>query len=57
MSKDVEKLGKCSKCQSEYSERYDAYYCKKCDRWLEKACSDENCSFCTNRPSRPSKGV
>lgn len=36
------------------SERYDAYFCQPCDRWLEEKCGDANCWFCPRRPDRPS---
>lgn len=35
------------------SEEYDAYYCPNCNKWLEGACSDPECSFCVERPERP----
>lgn len=46
---------KCNKCENKasYSEKYDVYYCKNCNIWLEKKCSDSNCEFCTNRPDSP----
>lgn len=31
-----------------YSERYDAYYCKLCDLWLEPRCGLE-CNICRGR--------
>jgi hypothetical protein len=37
----------------DYSEKYDAYFCSKCNSWLEKKCSDPNCYYCPNRPERP----
>lgn len=46
----------CENCSTEgkYNERWDAYYCKKCDAWSEKKCSDTNCFFCHRRPEKPS---
>lgn len=38
-----------------YSERWDAYYCKKCDKWIEAACRDPDCEFCKGRPEKPSQ--
>jgi hypothetical protein len=35
------------------NEMYDAYYCEKCNAWLEEACDDPNCMFCKNRPEKP----
>lgn len=48
---------KCEKCLATgfYDSMYDAYYCKACDEWLEKACSDHNCYFCNKRPDHPSR--
>lgn len=47
----------CSDCAGEtaYSWFYDAYYCVKCDEWLEKACGEKDCwCNCGIRPERPS---
>jgi hypothetical protein len=35
-------------------ERYDAYACIECDKWLESDCDDPACAFCAMRPPRPS---
>ncbi len=50
------KKERCIHCNNKrnYSDKYDAYYCKKCDYWLEKICCDKNCDFCENRPKYPS---
>jgi hypothetical protein len=37
-----------------YSFRFDAFYCERCDRWLEEACEDKRCIFCAERPELPS---
>ena len=34
---------------------YDAYYCEKCDFWLEDKCGDPRCNYCPQRPEKPSK--
>lgn len=49
---------KCSICEikSSYSEKHDAYYCKKCNKWLEKGCKDKTCEFCSKRPKTPLRG-
>ena len=54
MSKDI--MAVCDDCngEREYSIRFDAYYCKLCDKWLEIMCGDPNCAFCTERPLFPS---
>lgn len=36
-------------------EKYDAYYCPKCDAWLEGQCDDPLCRFCPGRPTNPSE--
>lgn len=38
-----------------YSQKHDAYYCKICNKWLEKRCSSEpqSCELCNGRPRRP----
>jgi len=38
---------------SYYFEKYDSYFCPKCNRWLDEQCSDPNCEFCVNRPDIP----
>ena len=45
----------CSKCGTlvSYNEQFDTYYCKKCNVWLEPACSDKNCEYCSKRPKKP----
>jgi hypothetical protein len=46
----------CDVCgTSDYNELYDAYYCIKCDKWLEPKCNDVDCSICLKRPSKPSE--
>ena len=37
-----------------YDDAFDAYYCEKCDYWLEKICPDKECEFCKYRPKYPS---
>ena len=39
----------------EFDDFYAAYYCKKCDFWLEDKCEDPLCLFCKQRPEKPSK--
>ncbi len=55
----VSRDGKCPLCGSEekYNSRYDAFYCDKCDRWLEEACGSPLCYYCATRPNRPSIAV
>lgn len=47
----------CDKCGSErqYSNKYDAYYCELCNKWLERTCSDSECEYCKDRPEKPSQ--
>lgn len=33
--------------------KYDALCCVSCNEWLEKACSDPDCPFCSRRPQTP----
>ena len=37
----------------EYSQQYDADFCRRCDCWRESACRDPACEFCARRPARP----
>ncbi|MEW2353678.1 hypothetical protein [Spirillospora sp. NPDC029432] len=48
--------GSCPRCggRQEYSDPFDAALCPRCDEWREPACPDPQCSFCRNRPLRPS---
>jgi hypothetical protein len=47
----------CKKCKTEvsYSEKFDTYYCEKCNLWLEERCVDPLCKLCVTRPIRPVK--
>jgi len=36
-----------------YSDDYDAFFCPRCNLWLEEACKDPTCKNCRNRPERP----
>ena len=36
-----------------YSEGYDTYYCRECNKWLEEKCSDVYCEYCARRPPTP----
>ena len=33
---------------------YDALFCPACDAWREPACPEPGCSYCAERPVRPS---
>lgn len=46
---------RCPRCQgwAPFDRRRDAMFCEPCDRWLELACLDRTCEFCTGRPLRP----
>ena len=49
---------KCQECGAMsriYNEKFDAYFCAVCDKWLEKECSDQTCVLCPNRPEKPSE--
>ena len=59
--KRIDVMGKyeymvCKKCdiRGEYSDRYDDYYCKGCDIWIGKGCTDETCYYCRDKPLKPS---
>ena len=34
-------------------EKHDAYYCPKCNRWIEPICDDPTCEYCKERPKKP----
>lgn len=35
------------------SERYDAWACLECNKWLESKCKTKNCGYCKDRPEKP----
>ena len=45
----------CPKGNQGYSDQYDCYYCKSCNKWLETECGDKECQYCVDRPLRPKK--
>ena len=42
----------CDRCRI-YHDRFDAYFCAECNVWLEGACTDPGCQYCSNRPEKP----
>lgn len=38
-----------------YNERYDAYYCEGSDEWVEAACDEPSCFYCSGRPDKANK--
>jgi len=34
--------------------KHGALYCKQCDAWIEPICNKFDCSYCKDRPARPS---
>lgn len=55
MSQCWENTCPCCGAEKLYSGKYDAYYCKACDVWLEGNCNDPECEFCSSRPEKPSQ--
>jgi len=55
--KTIKDIDVCVRCGLEisYSEKFDAYYCERCNIWLEEKCIDPLCSVCTIRTIRPIK--
>ena len=49
----------CTRCSTLaiHCEKYDAYYCKPCNIWLEERCIDPLCTACSKRPIRPIKKI
>lgn len=53
----------CPKCEAEAerSVRHDAYFCAKCDQWLEPVCfgqlPNDPCIYCKERPEKPSNQI
>jgi hypothetical protein len=44
----------CSECREvgERNEKFDAYFCKECNEWLESIC-EVSCKCCKGRPEKP----
>ena len=38
-----------------YSDQVDAWFCVKCDEWLEVKCDGPECGYCPTRPDKPSE--
>lgn len=36
-----------------YSSQYDAFFCAHCNKWIDEACKDPGCQFCSKRPWKP----
>ena len=51
----IEQETYCSKCKFHiiYYADFDAYFCPKCNSWIESACNDPACRYCCDRPERP----
>lgn len=49
----------CPTCQGEVIcvNAFDAYACRACNRWFERACKDPNCTYCVKRPKHPNDVV
>ena len=45
----------CSKCKFNlvYYDDFDAWFCPKCNYWIQSKCSDPDCKYCANRPETP----
>lgn len=43
------------KLRGEYNEKHDAFFNKEKDIWLDENCGDPKCSFCKDRPNKPSE--
>lgn len=59
MKKNPRGISGCPGCGSKSHlvriDKFDAMACSLCKTWLEKKCSQVDCSFCTKRPSDMSK--
>jgi hypothetical protein len=49
----------CPTCAAQrvYHMDFDAYFCARCNVWLEAACDDPSCPYCPGRPTRPLPGT
>lgn len=51
---------KCQICETEslfFYDRFDAVCCLNCDEWMDKACSNPDCPYCSRRPATPSEAL
>lgn len=37
-----------------YNEKYDSFYDDEKDIWLEDCCDERDCTYCPDRPDKPS---
>ncbi|MEC1177517.1 hypothetical protein P9B03_03390 [Metasolibacillus meyeri] len=46
---------RCEQCGNNKirDDKYDAYFCATCNKWLEEKCSDPDCYYCPQRPDKP----
>jgi len=44
---------KCGQSSTVFDFDHDAQFCPQLNEWIEPACSDARCEFCSNRPARP----
>lgn len=46
----------CPKCNdpTERDAVHDAYFCRACDVWTQRGCSEASCNYCVGRPAKPS---
>lgn len=45
----------CQTCGTKriYADDHDAFFCPQCNLWLDQACGDALCSYCSKRPAVP----
>ena len=50
-------MNECPECgtPTKYSAKHDAYYCEKCNLWLEENCNDPTYEYCIERPEYPNE--
>ena len=51
----IEQNNFSSQCKSNsvYYDKFDTYFCPKCNSWTESKCSDPHCTYCPSRPEYP----
>jgi hypothetical protein len=49
---DGERCQTCEEFQI-YYDKYDAYFCPKCNKWKDSNCGDPDCLYCNKRPLKP----
>jgi len=45
----------CIVAKAKFNVKHSALYCVDCDVWIEPICNKAGCSYCMDRPAKPSE--